>query len=62
MKYTVIPIIIIFTLFFLNEKNNYPKNKSLILKVSNLKEEDIEINLKTNLEESLTLIMLMVLS
>ena len=46
MKYTVIPIIIIFTLFFLNEKNNYPKNKSLILKVSNLKEEDIEINLK----------------
>ena len=46
MKYTVIPIIIIFTLFFLNEKNNYPKNKSLILKISNLKEEDIEINLK----------------
>ena len=46
MKYTVIPIIIISSLFFLNEKNNYPKNKSLILKISNLKEEDIEINLK----------------
>ena len=46
MKYTVIPIIIIFALFFLNEKNNYPKNKSLILKISNLKQEDIEINLK----------------
>ena len=50
MKYTAIPIIIILALFFLNEKNNYPKNKSLILKISNLKEEDVEINQTKNLK------------
>ena len=44
MKYLFIPILFLSFLFITN-KSKHPKNTNVILKISNLKEEDVEKNL-----------------
>ena len=45
MKYLFIPILFVSFFLFVSNKNKPPKNTNLILKISNLKEEDIQKNL-----------------
>lgn len=45
MKHVIIPILFLSTFLLVNNKDSHPKNLNLILKISNLKEEDINKNL-----------------
>ena len=45
MKYLFVPILFLSFFLLVSNKNKYPKNTNVILKVSNLKEEDVEKNL-----------------
>jgi hypothetical protein len=45
MKYLFIPILFLSFFLLTSNKNKYPKNTNVILKISNLKEEDVEKNL-----------------
>ena len=42
MKYLIVPILFLSLFLLLSDKNKYPKNTNVILKISNLKEEDID--------------------
>ena len=44
MKYLSIPILFL-SFFLIANKSKHPKNTNIILKISNLKEEDVEKNL-----------------
>lgn len=46
MKYLIVPILFLSLFLLLSDKNKYPKNTNVILKISNLKEEDIDKNLR----------------
>ena len=45
MKYLFVPILFLSFFLLVSNKNKYPKNTNVILKVSNLKEEDVQKNL-----------------
>ena len=45
MKYLFVPILFLSFFLLVSNKNKYPKNTNVILKVSNLEEEDVEKNL-----------------
>ena len=45
MKYLFIPILFLSFFLLTSNKNKHPKNTNVILKISNLKEEDVEKNL-----------------
>ena len=45
MKYLFIPILFLSFFLLTSNKNKYLKNTNVILKISNLKEEDVEKNL-----------------
>lgn len=51
MKYIIIPILFLSTLLLLTGKVNHPKNTNVILKISNLKEEDIIKNLRNEFKQ-----------
>jgi len=51
MKHIIIPILFLSTFLLLAGKDNYPKNTNVILKISNLKEEDIIKNLRNEFKQ-----------